>query len=143
MIRTLSRAAAAAIFLAASNPAAADGPRVLAIVTSPEIQVQGMAFVLLKQMRQEGATVEVMLCGTAAETARRTPPDSVRLRPMNATPAQMLQDLVRAGVRTEVCALYLINAGLPPDALIEGVAAATPVDVARRMLDPRIRVLPF
>jgi hypothetical protein len=41
---------------------------------------------------------------------------------MNATPAQMLAGILRAGVRTEVCALCLPHAGLGGDAPIKGGA---------------------
>jgi hypothetical protein len=133
-----------ALGLLAGEPARADAPqRVLALVTSPEAQVQGMAFVLLNQMRAQGLTVEVMLCGAAGDLARRDAPAGAALRGPNASPAQMLRGLVAGGVRTEVCALYLPNAGLGPDALIEGVRPATPPEMARRMLAEHTRVLPF
>lgn len=147
-LRSTARRAAGLFLLAglALAPAVrAETPRVLAIITSADPQAQGMAFVLLGQMRQQGATVEVMLCGAAGDLARREPPGTAAaaLRPMNATPAQMLQTLVRAGMRTEVCALYLPNAGVGPEALIEGVRPAAPPEMARRMLEPATRVLPF
>lgn len=144
---TLSRAALmllAGASVTAALPAAAQEPqRVLALVTTAEPQVQGMAFVLLNAMRQQGATVEVMLCGPAADLARREPPAATPLRPMNTTPAAMLAGMVRAGVRTEVCALYLPNAGLGPEALLEGVRPAQPPEMARRMTDRATTVLPF
>lgn len=120
-------------------------PRILALVTTAEPQVQGMAFVLLNAMRAQGATVEVMLCGPAADLARREPPGpaATPLRPMNATPAQMLAGMVAAGVRTEVCALYLPNAGVGPEALVEGVRPAQPPEMARRMTAQGTTVLPF
>jgi len=129
-----------------AGAARAEAPaRVLALVTSPEAQVQGMALVLLNQMRQQGVTVEVVLCGAAADLARREPPGAAApaLRPMGATPAQMLRNLVQAGVRTEVCALYLPNAGVGAEALIEGVRPTAPPEMARRMLAADTRVLPF
>jgi len=131
--------------LALAPPAQAqDTPRILALVTTAETQVQGMAFVLLNAMRAQGATVEVMLCGPAADLARREPTAAATpLRPMNATPAQMLAGMVRAGVRTEVCALYLPNAGIGPEALVEGVRPAQPPEMARRMTAPGTTVLPF
>lgn len=117
----------------------------LAIVTAAEPQAQGMAFVLLGAMRQQGTTVEVMLCGPAADLARREPPGAAPapLRPMNATPKQLFENLVRAGVRAEVCALYLPNAGVGPEALIEGVRPAQPPEVARRMAAAGTTVMPF
>ena len=128
---------------AALPAAAAEPQRVLALVTTAEPQVQGMAFVLLNAMRQQGATVEVMLCGPAADLARREPPAAAPLKPMNATPAAMLAVMVRAGVRTEVCALYLPNAGVGPEALIDGVRPAQPPEMAHRMADRATTVLPF
>jgi predicted peroxiredoxin len=145
---TLRRAALALLATTplALTPALAQEPqRVLALVTTAEPQVQGMAFVLLNAMRAQGATVEVMLCGPAADLARREPPGptATPMRPMNATPAQMLAGMVRAGVRTEVCALYLPNAGVGPEALIEGVRPAQPPEMARRLIDRATTVLPF
>jgi hypothetical protein len=127
-------------------PTAAQAPqRVLALVTTAEPQVQGMAFVLLNAMRAQGATVELMLCGPAADLARREPvgPAAAPMRPMNATPKQMLEGIVRADVRTEVCALYLPNAGIGPEALIEGVKPAQPPEMARRLIDRATTVLSF
>jgi predicted peroxiredoxin len=137
----LGTAAAASV-----SPALAQQPqRVLALVTTAEPQAQGMAFVLLNAMRAQGATVELMLCGPAADLARRDPPSGAGtpMRPMNATPKQMLEGIVRAGVRTEVCALYLPNAGVGPEALIEGVTPTQPPDMARRLTDRATTVLPF
>jgi hypothetical protein len=150
MTRTMLHRAVLALLAsaaaAAPTQAAAQEPqRVLAVVTAAEPQLQGMAFVLINTMRAQGATVEVMLCGPAADLARREPPGpaAAPLRPIDATPAQMLAGIVRAGVRTEVCALYLPNAGVGPEALIEGVRAAQPPDMARRLLDRATVVLPF
>ncbi len=144
MIARSLAALALAMGLAFSPVARADAPpRVLALVTSADPQVQGMAFVLLNQMRQQGVTVEVMLCGAAGDLARRDAPAGEPLRPLNASPAQMFRNLVQAGVRAEVCALYLPNAGVGPEALIEGVRPAAPPDMARRMLVAATRVLPF
>jgi predicted peroxiredoxin len=145
-LRSAALALLAGAALVQGAPAVAQqAPRVLAIVTTAEPQAQGMAFVLLGAMRQQGTTVEVMLCGAAADLARREPTSAAAtpLRPMNATPKQMLENLVRAGVRTEVCALYLPNAGVGPEALIEGVRPAQPPEVARRMTAGGTTVLPF
>jgi len=148
-LRSVTQFAAAALFAGAAAvtalPAQADSPRVLALITSGDVQTQGMAFVLLGQMRQQGATVEVLLCGPAGDLALREPtgPAVTPLQPMNATPAQMLRNMVGAGVRAEVCALYLPNAGITPEGLAEGVRPAAPPEVAQRMLAEGTRVLPF
>lgn len=146
-LRPLTRLAAVALasagLVAAAPSAQAESPRVLAVITSGDTQTQGMAFVLLGQMRQRGATVEVLLCGPAADIARREPPAATPLRPMNATPAQMLRNMVAAGVRAEVCALYLPNAGITAEGLAEGIRPAAPPEVAGRMLADGTRVMPF
>jgi predicted peroxiredoxin len=150
MTRSTLRAAGLALLggalLSNATPAAAqEAQRVFAIVTEAEPQAQGMAFVLLNAMRQQGTQVEVMLCGPAADLARREPVGAAPapLRPLGATPKQMFETLVRAGVRAEVCALYLPNAGIGADALIDGVRPAQPPEVARRMTTPGTIVLPF
>lgn len=137
--------AAAGLSMAAPMAQAEQPRQVLALVTSAEPQVQGMAFVLLNQMRQQGAQVEMMLCGSAADLARREPPGGAGtpLRPANATPKQMFENLVRAGVKAEVCALYLPNAGVGPDALVDGVRPAQPAEMARRLMRAETLVLPF
>lgn len=143
-MRRHAAALLAALLLA--TPAAAQEPRrVFAIVTAAEAQVQGMAFVLLSQMRAQGAEVWVMLCGPAGDLARREPPGGpgTALRPLDATPAQMFRRLLSAGATAEVCALYLPNAGVGADALIEGVRPAQPPEVARRMLEPGLAVFTF
>jgi predicted peroxiredoxin len=145
-LRSAALALLAGVALSQAGPALAQqAPRAFAIVTAAEPQAQGMAFVLLNAMRQQGTTVEVMLCGAAADLARREPtaPAATPLRPMNATPKQMFENLVRAGVRAEVCALYLPNAGVGPEALIEGVRPAQPPEVARRLTAAGTTVLPF
>lgn len=143
---TLLAATGLALGAVAALPpvARAEQPRVLALVTAAEPQLQGMAFVLIEQMRRQGATVEVMLCGPAGDLARRDLAVAASpLRPIDVTPHQMLRGLVAAGVRTEVCALYLPNAGVGAEALVEGVRPAAPPEMARRMLEPGTRVLPF
>jgi hypothetical protein len=51
--------------------------------------------------------------------------------------------MTRSARRAEVCALYLPDAGVGPEALIDGVRPAQPPEVARRMMTPGTAVLPF
>ena len=70
---TLRNAAPALLATTATTatPAAAqEQQRVFGPVTTTEPQVQRMAFVLLKAMRAQGATVGFMLCGAAATSDR-------------------------------------------------------------------------
>lgn len=92
---------------AASSPFTPQKPQwVLALGTTTESQVHGMAFVPLHAMRMRGAMAEIMFFGPAADPARREPAVTAVTprRPMNATPRQMLEGFIRAGVRTKVYA---------------------------------------
>ena len=119
--------------------------RALVILTAEERMTQGMAFVLTTALRRQGMEVEMLLCGPAADLARREPqgPAVEPLRPMNATPAQMLRQAMGLGVVVRVCALYLPNAGIGPDALVEGVTLAQPPMIAGRMAAAEVRVFSF
>lgn len=47
------------------------------------------------------------------------------------------------GATAEVCAIYLPNAEIGEDALIDGVTVAAPPDVAGYMIGPGTRLLTF
>ena len=83
-----------------------------------------------------------LLCdagGDIALVGKETP----ALKPRNITVQQMLQGLMKAGARVEVCALYLPNTGRQPTDLISGVTPARPADVAAYLLRPEVQTLAF
>jgi hypothetical protein len=55
----------------------------------------------------------------------------------------MLQGVIKAGAKVEVCALYLPNSGKVATDLIAGVTAANPADVAAHLLKPGVQTLSF
>ena len=65
------------------------------------------------------------------------------LKPRNVTPQQMLQGVIKAGAKVEVCALYLPNTGKQPSDLIPGVTPARPAEVAAHLLKPGVNTLAF
>ena len=69
--------------------------------------------------------------------------DSAVLKPMNKSPKELLQGLMKAGAKVEVCALFLPNADLKPTDLIEGIAVAKPADVAAYILQPNVKTLSY
>ena len=103
-------------------------------VTSADNQSQGMAMVLATQMAEQKAAVRILLCGPAGQLA---------LKPRNATPKQMMVNLVKTGATVEVCALLLPNSDRTPADLIEGVAVAKPPEVAAYMMKPGVRAFGF
>ena len=117
-------------------------PQMYFTVNSSDVMVQGAAMVLATQSVKQKASVRVLLCGQAADMALKDH-EMQSLKPMNATPQQMLQGLVKNGATVEVCALYLPNKGLQPDALIQGVKPGKPADVASYMLKSDVKMLAF
>ncbi len=111
-------------------------------VNSANPQTQGMAFVLASQAAEQKANVRVLLCSEGGQLAVKGKESAV-LKPKNVTPNQMLQGLMKAGAKIEVCALFLPNSGLQPADLIEGVGVAKPADVAAYMLQGNVKILSF
>jgi predicted peroxiredoxin len=114
----------------------------LVTVNSGNAQTQGMALVLASQAVEQKAGVRVLLCSEGGQLAVKGKEGTV-LKPRNVTPNQMLQGLMKAGAKVEVCALFLPNSGLQPTDLIEGVSVAKPADVATYMLQGNVKTLTY
>lgn len=111
-------------------------------INSGSVMTQGAGLVLASQAMEQKATVRVLLCdagGDIAVTGKEMP----SLKPKNVTPQQMLQGLIKAGAKVEVCALYLPNTGRQPGDLLTGVTPAKPADVATYLLKPEVQTLAF
>ncbi|MDP1653764.1 MAG: DsrE family protein [Rhodocyclaceae bacterium] len=111
-------------------------------VNSGNAQTQGMAFVLATQVMEQKANVRVLLCSEGGQLAVKGKESAV-LKPRNVTPNQMLQGLMKAGAKVEVCALFLPNSGLQPADLIDGVNVAKPADVAAYMMQGNVKTLTY
>lgn len=126
-----------------SFPAHADGQQeVFVSVTSADNQAQGMAMVLANQMAEQKAAVRVLLCGPAGQLALKAY-EPAALKPRNVTPKQMMQGLIKAGGKVEVCALFLPNAERSAEDLIDGVTVAKPPEVAAYMLKPGVKTIGY
>lgn len=136
----------AATALAATTASAAFAGQALELfvsIHSAGAMAQGAGLVLATKAREQDASVRVLLCDAAADLALKEGAPDTRLKPMDATPQQMLQGLIKIGATVEVCALYLPNKGLKADALLPGVAVGKPADVASYILKPGVRTLAF
>jgi predicted peroxiredoxin len=123
--------------------ASAQSPTELFVtINSGNAQTQGMAMVLATQAMEQKAGVRVLLCSEGGQLAVKGKESAV-LKPRNVTPNQMLQGLMKAGAKVEVCALFLPNSGLQPTDLIEGVGVAKPGDVAAYMLQGNVKNLSY
>ncbi len=111
-------------------------------INSGSTMTQGAGLVLASQAIEQKATVRVLLCDAGGDIAV-TGKEMASLKPKNVTPQQMLQGLIKAGAKVEVCALYLPNTGHQPTDLIPGVTPAKPADVAAYLLKPDVKTLAF
>ncbi len=111
-------------------------------IHSGNAMAQGAGLVLAGQALEQKANVRVLLCDAAADIAVNGK-EMPSLKPRNVTPQQMLQGVIKAGAKVEVCALYLPNSGKVATDLIAGVTAANPADVAAHLLKPGVQTLAF
>lgn len=128
--------------LSASAASSASSAELFVNIHSASPMAQGAGLVLAGQALEQKAAVRVLLCDAAGDIAlagREMP----ALRPRNATPQQLLQGLIAAGAKVEVCALYLPNTGRQPSDLIQGVTPARPPEVAAHLLKPGVSTLAF
>lgn len=125
-----------------SATASDDKSELFVVITSPDPQTQGMALVLSLQAVQQGAGVQVLLCGPGGDVALKGAPQTI-LKPRDATPQGMLTKLMGLGVKPNVCALYLPNNGKSPADLIEGVGIAKPPAIAAALLTEDTKLFTF
>ena len=147
-MKTTILAAAAALGLAlAPVPSvhANDAEHMLVVLTSPDTETQAMSLVLSNQVAKNGAKVHLLLCGPAGDIARKTPPEAAGkvITPKGMTVSSLLDALKAKGAAVDVCAIYLPNRKLSPDALAEGVGVARPPAIAAEMLAEHTRLFTF
>ncbi len=147
MKKTLMAALAALSLgtLSGVSAEAAEKPSLVTILTAAEPQTQLMSMVLTMQSLQQGAEAYVLLCGPAGDLALKDAPASATApqQPKGMSPQGLMQMIIAKGGTVELCALYLPNKGVGPEALIEGVTAAKPPAMAARILAPNTRIMSF
>lgn len=111
-------------------------------IHSGNAMAQGAGLVLAGQALEQKASVRVLLCDKAGDIAV-TGAELPKLKPRDVTTQQMLQGVIKAGAKVEVCALYLPNTDRKPTDLIEGVTPAKPAEVAAHLLKPGVNTLAF
>ena len=134
---------ALALGFACALPANAQSPAELFVgINSGVTQTQGVAMVLASQALAQKTAVRVLLCSEGGQLALKEK-ESAALKPMNKSPKELLQGLMKAGAKVEVCALYLPNTGRQASELIAGVTPAKPAEVAAHLLKPGVNTLAF
>ncbi len=121
---------------------AADTNELFVNIHSGNAMAQGAGLVLAGQALEQKANVRVLLCDAAGDIAV-VGKEGPKLKPRDVTTQQMLQGVIKAGAKVEVCALYLPNTGKQPSDLIPGVTPAKPADVAAHLLKPNVSTLAF
>lgn len=111
-------------------------------IHSSNAMAQGAGLVLAGQALEQKANVRVLLCDKAGDIAV-VGQELPKLKPRDVTTQQMLQGVIKAGAKVEVCALYLPNTGKQPTDLIPGVTPAKPAEVAAHLLKPGVKTLAF
>lgn len=125
-----------------SSYAADAASKTFVVITSESVETQGMALVLSLQALKNGSDVRILLCDHGGDIAKKDY-QATPLKPLNATPQQLLKKAMSTGAKADVCALYLPNRGLGMDALIEGVSNAKPPQIGAYMADPSVRYFTF
>jgi predicted peroxiredoxin len=125
-----------------SATVAAQADQLFVSIHSAGVMAQGAGLVLAAQALEQQADVRVLLCDAAGDIAV-TGQAMATLKPRNVTPQQMLQGLIKAGAKVEVCALYLPNTGRQASDLLAGVTPAKPGEVAAHLLKPGVHTLAF
>lgn len=131
--------------LAAPATQAEEAKQMVTILTSEEPQTQLMSMVLTMQSMQAGAGAYVLLCGPAGDLALKDAPEAATAPqpPKGMSPQVLMQKIMEQGATVEVCAIYLPGKGVSQDALLDGVGAAKPPAVAKRLLDDGTRIMSF
>ena len=131
--------------LTAPAAMAADAQNMVTILTSEEPQTQLMSMVLTMQSMQAGAGAYVLLCGPAGDLALKDAPEAATAPqpPKGMSPQVLMQKIMEQGATVEVCAIYLPGKGVAQDALLDGIGAAKPPAVAKRLLDDGTRIMSF
>ncbi|AHK79109.1 hypothetical protein M911_08015 [Ectothiorhodospira haloalkaliphila] len=114
--------------------AAADSNRVVVTVTTDQPQTQAMAMILSGQLVERGAELHVLLCDKGGELATRSY-EGPTMKGADATPQQIMQNVMRGAASVQVCALFLPNSDYTKDDLIDGVGVATPPQMGELMFD--------
>jgi predicted peroxiredoxin len=119
------------------------GQSILSLLSAESAESQAFSLVLANQMQASGNAVELLLCGQAGDIALKAAPAAVTtsVTPQGASVKALAERFLKQGGKISVCAIYLPNRKLNPDALIDGVSVANPKQMADKIVDPAIRVI--
>lgn len=121
---------------------AAQAEELFVNIHSGNAMAQGAGLAIATNALEQKAAVRVLLCDAAGDIAL-VGKELPKLKPRDVTTQQILQGVIKAGAKVEVCALYLPNTGKQATDLIPGVTPAKPAEVAAYLLKPGVNSLAF
>ena len=146
-MRTHHRFLSAILLLSSCFSAHAESSdKLVTVLTAAEPQTQLMAMVLTFQSINQGSSAHILLCGPAADMALKDAPASATTgqKPKDMSPQGLMKMIMeKSDTKVEVCAIYLPNAGLDTSALLDGITAADPVEMAKTLIADDTRILSF
>lgn len=123
-----------------------DDPRdVLILVNSEQDQVQGLAMTTASELAQRDHSVNIILCGEAAELGLEEYIPQT-LAPRDVSSKELMQEAMSFGATVEVCHLYLPNSGYrqyEEEDLLDNVTVNNPEDKAEMISRDDLRVLSY
>jgi len=122
--------------------AANKAENLMVILTSNDSVTQLMAGVLALQSKKQGANVEMLLCGKAADLVVKGS-EEVKLKPKGVSPQMLIKKLIGTGSKVGVCPPYLPNASKTKTDLIDGVNVVKPPRIASSILDMNTKILSY
>ena len=144
-LKTLATALAGSFLLALAPVKAEEPDKLVTILTAPEPQTQLMAMVLTMQSIQQEKSAQILLCGPAGDLALKDAPASATTgqAPKDMSPQGLMQKIMQAGGKVEVCAIYLPNKGAGSESLLDGISVAKPPAMAAAIMADNTRVMSF
>jgi len=122
--------------------AAEKAENLMVVLTSNDSVTQLMAGVLALQSKQQGANVEMLLCGKAANLVLKGS-EEVKLKPKGVSPQMLIKKLIGTGSKVGVCPPFLPNASKTKADLIDGVNVVKPPRIASSILDKNTKILSY
>ncbi len=141
MKKTLLKALLAAGLLVPAV-SSANEKNLMVVVTSGDSMTQLMSMVLSTQSKKQGANVDILFCGKAADLVVKGSQE-VKFKPKGMSPQMLLNNLIKNGANVEVCPPYLPNSNKTKADLISGVKVAKPPMVAKKLLDDNTKILSY
>lgn len=115
---------------------------IFVFVTVWDPQVQMMAMSLSMQVKSKGKSVRILLCGPGGDLGLKDGKEVI-FKPIDKSPQMILKNMIKNGVKVEVCPFFLANSDKTQADLFDGITVANPGEVAGSMLENGIKLFSF